>query len=142
MVFLKEPAVSRRSLLRTAGVLWALVGVYLAIRAFYWFFESGGNVYLLAGIALLVGIAKSHLVLNRIVTRNIERIFSLSPHKEKICVFAFQAMHSYLIVLLMMAVGILLRHSHLSHNLLAVIYLAIGTALFLSGLRYFFARQL
>ncbi len=141
MAFLKEPAVSRRILLRTAGVLWALVGIWLAIRAFYWFFDGGANIYLLAGLALLIGVAKSRLMLNRIVLRNIERIFALSPHKDKICIFAFQAMHSYLIALLMIMMGIFLRQTHLSHNLLAVIYLAIGSALFLSGLKYFFIHR-
>ena len=141
MAFLKEPAVSRKSLLRTAGILWALVGIWLAIRAFYWFFAGDGNIYFLAGLALLIGVAKSRLVFNRIVGKNIERIFALSPHKDKICIFAFQAMHSYLIAMLMIAMGIFLRQANLSHNLLAVIYLAIGSALFLSGLKYFFVSR-
>lgn len=141
MAFLKEPAVSRKVLLRTAGVLWGLVGTWLAIRAFYWFFDGEGNIYLLAGAALLIGVAKSRWMLNRIVVRNIERIFALSPHKDKICIFAFQAMHSYLIAMLMIVMGIFLRRVQMSHDLLAVIYLAVGSALFLSGLKYFFVRR-
>jgi hypothetical protein len=43
--------------------------------------------------------------------------------------------------MLMIAMGIFLRQANLSHNLLAVIYLAIGSALFLSGLKYFFVSR-
>jgi len=43
---------------------------------------------------------------------------------------------SYFIVLLMVTLGIILRHSSIPKNYLAVLYIGIGLALFLSGIRY------
>ena len=54
----------------------------------------------------------------------------------KRCVFAFMPWKSYILVIIMMATGILLRHSPIPKLYLAVLYAAIGTALILSSIRY------
>jgi len=51
--------------------------------------------------AIVIGLLKSRFVFSKIIKKNIERIKNLSPHKEKICIFAFQAMQSYFIILVM-----------------------------------------
>ena len=43
---------------------------------------------------------------------------------------------SYLLIPFMIILGVILRHSPVPRLYLAVLYLAIGTALFLSSLRY------
>lgn len=132
-----EPAVSRKTLTRTAGSLWLLVGVFLLVRGLGWLNQVSVNHWLLAAAGLLLGLLKSHFVLSRIVGRNLQRIYSLSPQKEKICVFAFQAVQSYLIAILMVTLGILLRSLSIAPDWLVLIYLTIGSALVLSGLKYF-----
>ena len=84
-----------------------------------------------------MGILKSHYALSRLAQKNIERIQLLSPQKEKICIFAFQAIKSYLIVLIMIGLGILLRYLNIPKSWLSLVYLTIGTALTLSSLKYF-----
>jgi hypothetical protein len=44
---------------------------------------------------------------------------------------------SYLIVLVMVSMGIALRHSSLPKQYLSILYNGIGLGLFLSGIRYF-----
>jgi hypothetical protein len=124
-----EPAVRRSTLIRSAAVVWAAVGIYLSVRAILWFRTSTRPVLAFAALAIVLGFIKGRLIFARLARRNIVRIDELSPHKEKICIFAFQAYASYAIIAGMMGLGIALRHSHLDRVILAVIYLAIGSAL-------------
>jgi hypothetical protein len=134
-----EPAVSRRTLTLAAGIVWALVGLFLSTRAVIWFVQTRHLVAILVISALVVGLLKGRFVFARLVRRNIQRIRELSPQKEKICVFAFQAWASYLIIIAMITLGILLRLSPIPREYLAAIYLAIGSALFFASFGYFAA---
>lgn len=138
---LPEPAVSRRTLVRTAALLWTAAGVVLIARAVFWLPEAGYWAILIAAVTIGVGLLKGWLVFSRIARKNIKRIAELAPHKDKICIFAFQAMQSYLIVVAMIVLGILLRLSPLPRIWLAAIYFAIGTALIVSSLVYWKAAK-
>jgi hypothetical protein len=131
-----EPAVRRRTLILSAAVVWALVGAFLSFRAALWFRASNRAISWMVFLALATGFLKGHFLLSRMARRNIERIFGLSPHKEKICLFAFQAIQAYLVIFGMMALGIILRHSSIPREVLAVIYLAIGSALMYASIQY------
>ncbi|NOY88134.1 MAG: hypothetical protein GXO93_01935 [FCB group bacterium] len=138
-----EPAVKRSTLLITAGIVWALVGIFLSVRAIIWIVAYPSQVVFLATLAIVIGLLKSHFVFSKIIKKNIERIKNISPDKEKICIFAFQAMQSYFIILVMIPLGIYLRMSSIPRNILVVIYLAIGSALFKASMEYFKAfRQI
>lgn len=52
------------------------------------------------------------------------------------CVFSFMPWKSYLIILIMMAMGVTLRHSAIPKHYLAILYTCIGLALILSSMRY------
>ncbi len=136
-----EPAAKRRTLILTAGIVWLLAGLMLTWRAVLWISEIDSNIYLIIGIALFIGIIKSLFVFSKIVNKNLKRIKELAPHKEKICIFAFQAIQSYLLVIFMISFGHTLRLTSISIDILSVIYLAIGTALFLSGVTYLKASK-
>jgi len=138
---LPEPAVRRTTLVLSAAVVWTLVGLFLAARAALWFRSSTRPVLWLILLALAAGFIKGHFIFSKLARRNIRRIGELSPHKEKICIFAFQALQSYAIVLGMIILGILLRHSSLSRQILAVIYLAIGAALVYASASYWRAKR-
>ena len=124
-----EPAVTRRTLVLTAAALWSLAGLILIVRAGFWLNGASAGLLVLAAIFAVIGLLKGKYILSRIARRNVQRIRELSPHKSKICIFAFQAMQSYLIVIAMITAGILLRLSPLSRHWLAFAYIAIGMAL-------------
>jgi hypothetical protein len=92
-------------------------------------------------LALVIGFLKGHFLLSRMARRNIRRILELSPHKEKICIFAFQAIQAYLVIFGMMALGIILRHSSVAREALAVVYLAIGSALMYASIPYWMVKS-
>ena len=136
-----EPAVKRTSLVLTAGLLWALVGLLLFGRGIFKLLPLEPLSYILLGIAILLGVLKSQLVFNKIIENNVERIKALSPHKEKIYLFAFQAMQSYLLAGFMVCLGIFMRNLPIPPNYYGAILVLIGTALLLSGLKYIQARK-
>ncbi len=130
-----RPAVLRFWLLLAAGLLWSGVGVALCIMACYWLslIHWPANA---AGVALGfgLGVPVYRFGFSRIAARNIGRI---AAQPEKVCLFAFQAWRSYLLIAVMIVLGYTLRHSHLSLLILAVIYACMGTALALSSTLYY-----
>jgi hypothetical protein len=130
-----KPAVSRYWLISLAGLVWSAVGVMLGRLAYLWLTAVP------LGRAMVLGISGIFLALiayrfgfSRIAEKNIYRIRQFS---EKGCIFAFQAWKSYLIIVIMVALGLFLRHSPLPKQYLAVVYLAVGGALFLSSFHYY-----
>jgi len=91
------------------------------------------SLLVLAGI--LPGILVALFGFARIVRKNIRRIEEMEP---RVSVFAFQAWHSYVLIVIMMSMGIYVRHSGLIPMILKTPgYYTIGTALSLSSLRYY-----
>ena len=132
-----EPAVKRKSLLLTAGFTWIIVGLFLICRTIPWLNEANNLFYIILAVGLILGYLKSRFILAKIINKNVIRIKNLSPHKERICIFAFQALQSYVIVLVMILLGISLRATSIPREILSVIYIAIGFGLFKSGFIYF-----
>jgi len=116
-------------------VVWSSVGITLCVLAASWF---GGMDWPLSVLGALVGfgigVAIYRFGFSVIASKNIDRI-AVKP--DKVCFFAFQAWRSYLLILLMMALGYTLRHSTLPRMMIAIIYLAIGTGLALSSSLYY-----
>jgi hypothetical protein len=136
LLYRLEPAAPRPALIRVAGAAWALGGIILAARAAGWLAGPAGGPVPLVLTALAVGWLKSRWILAPLARRNIARIEALAPHKPKVCVFAFQAMQSYLLVLAMVGGGLLLRHTPLPRPWLGWLYLAVGSALILASGAY------
>ncbi|MFZ1682670.1 MAG: hypothetical protein WAU88_00935 [Candidatus Zixiibacteriota bacterium] len=131
-----DPAVSRRTLMLSAAFVWGAVGLMLSIRGAFWFESSQMTVWWMIVLALAIGLVKGRYIFGKLAKRNIQRIRELSPQKEKICIFAFQAMQSYFLIIGMVTLGFLLRWSPLPRELLAVIYLAIGAGLMYASGEY------
>jgi len=107
-----------------------------------WLVALGGTpAWLLVGLGLILAWFVHHFGLLRIVDRNLARIL---PVEGKRCLFSFQPWKSYLIILVMVGMGITLRHSRIPKPYLAVPYLTMGTALILSSTRYlkYFLQEL
>lgn len=129
-----KPGVPKSALLLIAGVMWIAVGIMLNSLVYSWLRAESLDHALLS---LLTGFACSlvihHFGFLRIVDRNLDRIL---PMEGRRCVFSFMPWKSYILIIIMIVMGLLLRHSPISKLYLAVLYTGIGTALILSSIRY------
>lgn len=129
-----KPGVGKRVLLLLSGLMWMGVGCMLVTLAVHWLAAEGGRLALVLGaLGLGASLVIHHFGFLKIVDRNLARIL---PMEGKRCLFAFQPWKSYFLILVMVGMGIGLRHSPLPKHYLAVIYVAIGMALVLSSTRY------
>jgi len=130
-----KPSASRPLLFLTAGLLWTLAGSWLCYLAFSWLKASGVDHWQYHALAgAILGIAAYLTVFAQIAKKNIARLKDLP---EKSCFFAFQAWRSYLVIILMVSLGVILRHSDIPRHWLAVAYLTIGGALLGASLQYY-----
>jgi len=130
-----KPAVNKNFLLFLAGFMWMAVGIMLNSIAAHWLLGYSRNeswICILAGLAISLVI--HHFGFLKIVDKNLGRI---SKMDGKPCAFSFMSWKSYIIVAIMVAMGIMLRHSSIPKQYLSILYIGIGTALILSSVRYF-----
>lgn len=132
-----KPGVDKFWLFLVASLIWSGVSIYLDFLAYGWLkpLKIGlALIFVLGGLLLAVGIYA--IMFKRFADLNIIRIRSLQGNK--ICLFAFQRWTSYPLVVVMISLGIFLRvYSPIPKPYLAVLYLGIGTSLFLASLRYY-----
>jgi hypothetical protein len=129
-----KPAASRRVLLLLAGGLWCGVGIMLLTMAMAWLVESSlVGICVILGVGIVLGVLVNRFGLSKLVDRNLARIL---PEDGIRCLFGFMPWRSYLIIPLMIGMGIVLRHSSIPKCYLAPVYVGMGLALLLSGLRY------
>jgi hypothetical protein len=129
------PLADKRILVLLAGLMWCGVGIMLIRYAVTWLSpcSTKEQVFFYAA-GFFVAMPVHHFGFLKIADKNLKRLLPLT---EKRCVFSFMTWKSYLIVLVMVSMGIALRHSSLPKRYLSIIYNGIGLALFLSGIRYF-----
>jgi len=129
-----KPGVPKSVLLLVAGAIWVMVGIMLNGMAYWWLRKELPAHALLAVVVGFVGsLFIHHFGFLRIVDRNLNRIL---PMEGKRCVFSFMPWKSYVLIAVMIALGVLLRHSPIPKLYLSVLYVGIGTALILSSVRY------
>ncbi len=134
-----EPATERRSIMRrftpragervqlfSAAAMWAIGATILLVRGVGFLHDSWYAV-LLAG-AIVIGLIKSHYLLDRVARKAVLRIHE----RGRACYFGFFSWKSWLFVIVMMGGGILLRRSGLPRDFLAVVYVGVGTGLALA----------
>ncbi len=134
---MKTPSVDRRILVFTAGVVWSAVGVVLILVAILWLISSHENLI----IPVVLGVTSGAIVYRygfvKLAKKNLVRIYSQAPAKDKVCMFAFQNVRSYIIAAFMMLMGYGLRHLPIPRIYLVPVYFAIGLALLLSSFEYY-----
>ncbi|MFZ7111494.1 MAG: hypothetical protein ACOWYE_07410, partial [Desulfatiglandales bacterium] len=136
-----KPAVTKSVLLFLAGAVWGCVGAMLLFLAFSWLNQvPDTNMYSFGGVGIVLALLVHHFGFLKIADRNLERIL---PMVGKKCLFSFMPWKSYLVIVIMIAVGAILRHSVIPKQYLAILYIGIGLALILSSVRYmrFFLRE-
>jgi hypothetical protein len=130
-----KPAVSKYWLIALAGLTWSAVGILLCRLAYIWLTDVPWRWALpLGSLGIISALAAYHYGFSGIALKNIARLCLLP---DKCCIFAFQAWKSYLIIIFMIILGITLRHSPLPKHYLAIIYMTIGGALFLSSFHFY-----
>jgi hypothetical protein len=118
-----------------AGLMWSGVGLMLCSLAFRWLVDLHAFNALWSGLSGLVfSLIVYRFGFLRIAQKNINRLHAFL---EKVSPFAFMSAKSYLLVVFMMALGIALRSSPIPRVYLAILYITIGAALFLSSLHYY-----
>jgi hypothetical protein len=130
-----KPAVHKHFLIFLAGFIWICVGVMLDTFATTWLITYGQNLaYVFAAAGFCISLIIHHFGFLKIVDKNLGRI---SKMEGKRCAFSFMTWRSYFTVAIMVTMGIMLRHSSIPKQYLSILYIGIGTALFLSSIRYF-----
>lgn len=130
-----KPAVNKCWLFFVSGMMWSAVGIMLCTLGVHWLTRTG---IMRAGVLELTGVLLAVLIARRgfgpIARKNIRRLRRLPARG---CFFAFQAWKSYVIIAVMIALGITLRHSSIPKIYLATVYTGIGGALFLCSFHYY-----
>jgi hypothetical protein len=130
-----NPRVDKKILILTAGIMWCGVGVMLVSFAASWLSRyEGKGALLFYAAGFLAAMPIHHFGFLKLADKNLARLL---PLKEKRCLFSFITWKSYLIIVVMMTMGITMRHSSIPNQYLSVLYNGIGLGLFLSGIRYF-----
>ena len=115
--------------------MWVAVGAMLDTLAVGWLRAiETDRALIFFGTGVASALVIAHFGFLRVVDKNLGRI---SLMEGKRCVFSFMSWKSYLLVLVMISLGITLRHSPIPKPYLAILYIGIGSALALSSLRYF-----
>jgi hypothetical protein len=129
------PSVDKKILVLLAGLMWCGVGIMLVSFAVTWLsVYRGRGVGFFYAAGFIAAMPIHHFGFLKIADKNLNRLL---PYTVKKCVFSFMTWKSYIIVLIMVSMGIMLRHSLIPKQYLSVLYNGIGLALFLSGIRYF-----
>ena len=95
----------------------------------YLLLSLAGREYF-AVFALLAGTMKSLFILDKVATRNIDRIEKMH---DGACIGSVYSIRTWLLVICMIALGRFLRRSVLPGEYIGTIYLLVGWGLFLSS---------
>lgn len=111
-----------------AAILWSIGGTVVLCRGLGWIVGTGR--YWLIFVGIIVGSLKSYFVFDRTARKSIDRILGFG---DKTCVGAVYSFKTWALVVSMIAIGIFLRRSSLSLQLVGILYVAIGWGLLLSS---------
>ena len=130
-----NPDVDKKYLILTSGIMWCGVGIMLISLAASWLKHFQGNgEFMFYAAGFLAAMPVHHFGFLKLADKNLQR---LMPLEEKKCFFTFITPKSYIIIIIMVTLGITLRHSAIPRQYLSILYNGIGLGLFLSGIRYF-----
>ena len=125
-----KPAAAVATHLMLAWLMWALVGAALFVFGARWVWEAAPTAGpLIAAGAVVIGAAKSRLVLDRAARGIVERIRARGDGR---CLGGFLSLRTWALVVFMMTAGRLLRGT-LARGIVGPLYVAVGTALCISS---------
>jgi len=117
------------------AAMWIYVGQILISYGVVWFQEKITKfLWLFILVSVIGALSIYKFGFSKIVYKNINR---LQQKRYKICIFAFMEWKSYIIMVVMMTMGIMLRIFVGPNEYLGVMYIGIGGGILLSGFIYF-----
>ncbi|NOZ49818.1 MAG: hypothetical protein GXP37_07180 [Chloroflexi bacterium] len=128
-----KPIVSRPWLFMLAGLMWTGVGLMLLWRAIGWL-AAAPHMWLIVVASTGIALFSYRFMFTHTARKNILRLCALPA---RVSLFAFNSLQGYAIIVLMIALGITLRHSAIDRGILAVVYTAMGGALLLASLHFY-----
>jgi len=123
-----KPGVPRTVHLFAAPFLWTAIGGLLLYRGWGWLGPGRGRLLFLA--AGILGTLKSLLILDKVARRSLERIVRF---RDGTCLGAVYSWKTWLLVLLMMTAGLVMRTLTQPGPLIGTLYCAVGWSLCLSS---------
>jgi len=133
-----KPSVSRHNLLFIAGISWTMAGGMLMWRGLDYELKHPEHLWLNILIGIGIGVPFYIILFARISRKHIKRIMGLSiPYP---CAFSFFNTRSYILMMLMITAGILLRRFSLVNNeYLFTFYIGMAMPLLISAFRFYYA---
>ncbi|MCL2790952.1 MAG: hypothetical protein FWD79_09960 [Desulfobulbus sp.] len=128
MALLVKPGVPRSVHLFAAPLLWTAIGGLLMVRGWGWLDPGRGRLLFFA--AGLLGTLKSLLVLDKVAQRSLDRLIRF---QDGTCLGAVYSWKTWLLVLLMMTAGIVLRSLTQPGPVIGTLYGSVGWSLCLSS---------
>jgi hypothetical protein len=123
-----KPNASRSVHLFVVASLWTAVGFILMSRGIVWL-NAIDKLWLVLP-ALLIGSMKSLFMLDKSAKKIINRIISTRDGR---CFWGIYSVKTWLLILVMMITGCLIRNSSLPKEFLGLFYISIGWGLFFSS---------
>jgi hypothetical protein len=122
-----KPGGSRQVRLFLAAAAWTAVGLGLLIAGTWWSLWSDSSLHpILLVAAAAVGLTKAFIILKHTANRVIGRIQASGDDR---CIGGFFSWQTWILVVIMITAGTLLRRSDISRGVVGLVYVAIGIAL-------------
>lgn len=128
-------AVSKRTLLLVAGLVWGFAGLRVFILGRGDVLIDKGNVFISVVFSITIFYIFFNFIFKKIFIKHAKRI--INSKLEKQCIFLFFDIKGYIVMGCMMTFGIVIRNlGVLNPTLLGNFYMGLGAALFLAGLTF------
>jgi len=133
-----KPSVSRHNLLFIAGLAWTTAGGILMWRGLDYEMKHSPHLWLNILIGIIIGIPFYIILFARISRKHIKRIWGMNiPYP---CAFSFFNFRSYIMMMLMITAGILLRHiDAINKEYLFTFYIGMAFPLLISAFRFYYS---
>ncbi|MCX6288007.1 MAG: hypothetical protein NTY96_12920 [Bacteroidetes bacterium] len=133
-----KPSVSRHNLLFIAGLAWTTAGGILMWRGLDYEMKHSAHLWLNILIGIIIGVPFYIILFARISRKHIKRIWGLSiPYP---CAFSFFNFRSYIMMMLMITTGVLLRKFDvINKEYLFTFYIGMAFPLLISAFRFYYS---
>ena len=115
------------------GIIWLAVGIGLSIAGTKWILGlgTGQKIIIFLTSAVTVGLLKGKFVLQKVAAKYYKRANSIQLNKSDIFTGWAKILgaRGFILIGIMIAMGVFLRHSNIDRPILGIIYLAVGIAL-------------
>jgi len=123
----------RKSSLIVVGLIWFVVGICLSFTGAYWILklQVSTKLILFFLIAVLLGLLKGAFVLKKVALKYLKASESIEFNKIDILTgfIKILGIKGIILIGIMIATGVFLRHSTIDRPILGIVYLAVGIAL-------------